>query len=32
MKDGRIIGHVRGQEIFIYQVLIHEQLEFPNKE
>jgi hypothetical protein len=26
MKDGRIIGQVRGQEIIIDQVQIHEQL------
>jgi len=24
MKDGRILGQVRGQKIFIDQVLIHE--------
>ncbi len=27
MEDGRILGRVRGQEILIDQVLIHEQLE-----
>ncbi len=39
MEDGRILGRVHGQEIFIDQVPIHEQLgiskeglEFPRKE
>ncbi len=30
-EDGRIIGRIRGQEILIDQVLIHEQLGIPKE-